>query len=614
MNTYDVAQFFFLSAIYVICCTWGGFAVLNALLRKFGSKNDEFNGYLWLFFSMTIGMGLHLAQLFFLALAGHLDALSIASSSGLMLLLASLCIFRHSDLSKVIKYFQDDTLNTVLNLLVVVALFAFVACYALQAPGEWDDTSYHLPYAQFYLDHKSLQVNEYLRFPLFPNHMDILFSFGLLYGGVVMAQAMATLPLFVIALGLIGATRQFLGSSMAGLIAFCVFFNFHPLIYGLGHAYIDNGLALYCWAALLALMQMRKDDAPQIWLIIAAFMAGTAADIKLFGVVWAMLLCGYVALSTKRLGSTIFFGVGCAAFGTWWYIRSYWISGDPIHPFGGPLFGYYLWNAQDLAAQHHEQASYGAVKGITHFWTALVQARVTMLLPVFFLPLLYRWIDRRIFYAYLVFVGYFLFWFYSSQVERYLMACLALASFLMVYLGYRLFGSAIMRFVRRHRPDLRPPYISAVAVLVLISIFLRVTVIETSQRIDEWTQTLKSRPGYELYQHANGLDGALGHRVLQLGFENGIYFYHGVVIGDVFGIGRSSQFASCKLNRPLENAKVECTMFAPELMVQKMATFNSQILLINTEVFTFDLPSYLQYFDVLYRTKEGYLMTPKRGR
>jgi hypothetical protein len=252
----------------------------------------------------------------------------------------------------------------VLNLLVVVALFVFVACYALQAPGQWDDTSYHLPYAQYYLDHKSLQVNEYLRFPLFPNHMDILFSFGLLYGGVLIAQAMATLPLFVIAIGLIGATRQFFDSSMAGLIAFCVFFTFHPLIYGLGYAYIDNGLALYCWAALL----------------------------------------------------------------------------------------------------------------------------------------------------------------------------------------------------------------------VLICIFLRVTVMETAQRIDEWTQTLTSRPGYTLYQHANGLDQALGHRVLQLGFEHGIYFYHGVVIGDAYGIARSSQFASCKVNVQIDKCKansdlmmcqVKCPMIAPDLMVQK---------------------------------------------
>jgi hypothetical protein len=37
-----VVQFFCLSALYLISCTWVGFA---ALLRKSGPKIDDMNGY-----------------------------------------------------------------------------------------------------------------------------------------------------------------------------------------------------------------------------------------------------------------------------------------------------------------------------------------------------------------------------------------------------------------------------------------------------------------------------------------------------------------------------------------------------------------------------------------
>jgi hypothetical protein len=55
---------------------------------------------------MTLGMALHLALLLCLGLAGHLEAMSITVASGLILLLSSLSIFKHADLSRFIKFFS----------------------------------------------------------------------------------------------------------------------------------------------------------------------------------------------------------------------------------------------------------------------------------------------------------------------------------------------------------------------------------------------------------------------------------------------------------------------------------------------------------------------------
>jgi hypothetical protein len=588
--------------MYLMSCAWVGFALLSALFSKFALKSDPLNGHLWLFFSMAGGISLHIAVLFFLGLSGQLDALSISVSSGVILLLSSVVIFKRTAINALWLQLKNNKFNALLHLLVLMGIFALVTSFALQAPGNWDDTSYHLPYAQYYLDHKSLQMDEYLRFPLFPNHMDLLFAFGLLYGGVFMAQAMATLPIVVIAIGLIGATRRFLGSSMAGLLAFGLFFYLGPVQESLGYAYIDNGLALFCWAALLALMLMGKDEDNRAWIILALLMAGTAADVKLFGVVWTALLCIYVALSTKSWRTVIWFGLGSALVGSWWYFRSYWISGDPIHPMGGPLFGYYLWNAQDLMSQSSEQATHGSVKSIYFIWTALTDAKITWIVPVFFAPLFFRRIDRPIAIAYLVFIGYFLFWFYVTQVARYLAPALVIASFLTFYVWYRFGGNNLMRRWRVRCSALRWSFVSPLAMLVLVGLFLNPTYIDAVQRMQDWKQTLAARKGYDLYQHANSLDEKFGHRLIQLGFENGVYFYHGVAIGDWFGAGRYTQFLDCS---------AKCVLLAPEQMLRQMAVHHSQILMISSQRYTVDLASYSQYFDLRYTAQDGYLLTPK---
>ena len=38
--------------------------------------------------------------------------------------------------------------------------------------------------------------------------------------------------------------------------------------------------------------------------------------------------------------------------GGYWYLRSYIVSGDPIHPLGGEYFGYWLWDKYDLDAMY----------------------------------------------------------------------------------------------------------------------------------------------------------------------------------------------------------------------------------------------------------------------
>jgi hypothetical protein len=46
----------------------------------------------------------------------------------------------------------------------------------------------------------------------------------------------------------------------------------------------------------------------------------------------------------------LYIGVA-ACWGLWWYIRSAWLTGNPVHPFASEIFGYYLWTPEDMQSQ-----------------------------------------------------------------------------------------------------------------------------------------------------------------------------------------------------------------------------------------------------------------------
>ena len=71
-----------------------------------------------------------------------------------------------------------------------------------------DDTMYHLPLARSLVEHHAIVVEQYLRFPLFPQNADLLMALGLQLGDVRLAQFLANICFFVIACGLVGCSWE----------------------------------------------------------------------------------------------------------------------------------------------------------------------------------------------------------------------------------------------------------------------------------------------------------------------------------------------------------------------------------------------------------------------
>src|SRR5690606_19440635 len=127
-------------------------------------------------------------------------------------------------------------------------------------------------------------------------------------------------------------------------------------------------------------------------LFAAGLLAGAACGTKYFGMVFAFLL-GFIVAATAWFSSgrswapgwrlTTAYVLGTVIAGSWWYVRSYLVSGDPAQPAGAAIFGFFLWNEGDLALQNAEQAMHGVARNPLMWPAALLEAGVLPWLPAF---------------------------------------------------------------------------------------------------------------------------------------------------------------------------------------------------------------------------------------
>lgn len=549
-------------------------------------------------FAIPSGMLVVVAVLFALGLFGLLNIYSVAVA-GAVLLIAAVVTGRRGGFLRAGP--ADVFRGPWLEMSTVVLLLLVTVLMSMRAPGHWDDTMYHLPQARFYLDRQGIEVNEFLRFPLFPQNINLLLALGLMFGGNLMAQLMASLPVFVMALGLIGASKLLLGSFIPGSLSAVTIYLLGPLLGTFGNAYIDNGLGMFCWAAVLAMacaLLTRSDGEKICWIVLAGLMAGAAAGSKLFGLVFASVLGLYLLVFRRDVREIFAYSFATAAVGCWWYLRSFVISGDPLHPALGNVFGHYLWDAADLAGQTAEQGTHGTAAwnvigalfgpGVAGWILALASLGLTR-------------VAAPIRMMQFVFAGYFVFWLTVTQVDRYLAPIYALGTFLSFYFVWRLwlYGTQQINFLKPIGSK-----ITLIYAVALVGLFIPLIgkVIRTEKYgTSKWDEVLESRDGYQLFQKANALRVDKNDRLMHLGYENAVFFYDGVAVGDHFGPGRYRQMLD-------ESGALR----SPQKIQELMKNFGATAFAVNTQRFpSAGVDKLFEQFDVIGQTEDGYLLVPK---
>ncbi len=591
-------------ALLLLChCGFIGAAVQRALLPEVATGTLAGNRYLDGFFAIGTGLVIDIAGLFVLGVGGAFSRTGVLSL-GLLLVALAWTVTRRRSGVRAPAGPDGSRLAAAVDGLAITLLFASTVMAALHAPGYWDDTMYHLPLARSYVQHGALVVSEYLRFPLFPQNVNLLLALGLMWGGDLLAQVFATLPLFVIGLGLIGASQWACGSRLAGAAAAVALFLIAPVASTLGYAYIDNGLALFCWGAVLALAFAAHETAQPrealAWTVVAGLLAGAAAGSKFFGAAFAALAGLALLLVRRDWRLMAVYGALVLLTGCGWYVRSFWVSGDPIHPAGGNVFGHYLWNAADLLSQKQEQSTHGVPPTLGNFLAGLDKAGVSLWLLAL-LGLALPRVTRSLRLLQLVFAAYLAFWFFVSQVDRYLAPVYGLGMFLCAYTLCRFARWLTFVPVPSERVRARA---GALALGLVLLPLARDHYHGAQTRMANRQAELQSRPGYPLFAQASNLAPQFGPRLVQLGFENAVYFFDGVVIGDWFGTGRYGQMIECGANG--------CGALPPQAMRSLLQGFDARMLIISTARFPkFDPVAYGQYFDLVMQSPDGLLLKLK---
>lgn len=589
-----IVSVFFVLAISLQCLVAG-----RCLMWRLGlsaAPHDEiFQQNVWLFLALALGAGwaLDILVLTFLGAIGRLHPSTLV----IAILMISGLLYRRMDWCGIVAA-SISRLSGLAMLIGIVATLLF----ALRVPGHFDDTLYHLPLSRHYAEAGNLALMPYVRFPLFPQNGDLWMSLGYLFFGsttksVLIAQLLATWPLIVTGLGLVGVAQWLIGAAWPGFVAFALLFGRQPVKESLGFAYIDIAFMGFCWLAVLALaLSLAYENnrtawrRPMLWL--AALMAGLALGTKLFAVVFVFLLwLGLAARKDWRGGSL--YAVLVFLTGGFWYLRSWWISGDPIHPAGGSLFGHFLWNADDLLAQHAEQGTHGYPKSLAYIWPVLKKNGVLLFAAIPFALIFWQRMNAAIRLMLGVTGGYFFFWFYVTQVDRYLAPVLPMGLILVFWV--------LAQIGRRMAPHQVQWQKSAWGLIgaglvsvVAMSVPLLWSIKQVRMEMPNWQSALNAKPGYALIMKANSLAQTNGARFLNLGFEELTYFYDGVAIGDWFGPGRYSQFAN---------------LDDPALVQRQAKALNADILVVNTRRFPINQDAYRQRFNIQIINDDGLVMT-----
>jgi len=558
------------------------------------------NFWLKIFFGLSVGFAFDTTALFLLGFAGWLSTIPSVTLLVIITLLAASQVKPHSSIRFHLPHLP----------FIATALFLFVAIilFAIRPPGNFDDTMYHLPLARHYLEQRQFILAPYLRFPLFPQNMELLFALGLMtggpqFGGEIVAQFLANVPLFIISLGLIGALHWTTGEIWPGFFAPVLLLGLRPVVETHGFAGADIGLMLYCWAALLAIaLSIAHGNTGWRcpWLLMAGLMAGMAMGTKYLGAAFITFPALWLFAVRRDWRATLVYGGTALIVGTWWYVRAWLISGDPIHPFGGNIFGNFLWDIHDLSGQ------LGATKGISDLWSSIRIAGVAFALAP--LSLIYwRRLGPALTLVPAASLGYFGCWYYLSPTQpRYLAPMAGAVVFLGIWSLWQI-GQTLTRNVSIlcHAKIIHSKAAAACLSVIAVVVPVNQALEESRSFLQHWHEHLRLYvPGYSLMQDANQLIPLFGNKLLNAGFENAVYFYDGIAIGDWFGLGRYRQMIQC-------NEAGGCRLISPEAMRKVMLHHGARTLLVNRKRFEIDLSTYQQYFTLQQLTTDGALLTLK---
>jgi hypothetical protein len=439
-------------------------------------------------------------------------------------------------------------------------LIAPILLLPLYPPIAWDAIGYHLPYAKSYAARGALAFDPLLRYPVFPQTGEMLFTLALLVSGDALAQLTQFLLFALLAAGCVAFGRRHF-TDRSGAWAAALLLASSQVLWLASIAYVDMGLTAYVFFGVLACWNARETG-ERAWVALSGAFLGLAMGTKYLGVVPAAIVFGLLLASgvrARRLGPPLLFAAVCAAVAAPWYARNALLTGNPVFPFLPRLFGYSFWSAEDLRWLDDDViAKRGVGRGLGALlalpWHLVASQRLfdaeERISPLYGLcvPILaavgLRW--RRIGLLYAVGLAYSVFWFFSAQILRYLVPALPILGVAM--------AAALDRALARPLDAAPPRARRAVAVLVALALAAP-GVAFAVRKAREWgppattaaeraRYLLRHRPSISAYEF---LDAARGRDYAVYAYHDQCmtYYANGRFMGDFFGPARYAAVEAC---------------------------------------------------------------------
>lgn len=567
-----------------------------------------------LFASLAVGFALMIAQLFSLVLLHCLTSSFIAVFFTLSSVISSWVIFRsRQSLCTVIIPVRSP--RAIFGGVLLLALFVYQLS-SLSYPQTGDATSYHLPYADFFLLNQGLSaIPEHLIYPYQSLNFNLLYSLGTLIDrDLVYLQTIhalfATLTLF----GIYVLSLSLSGRYSVAFLAACLFvLTAKAVTYNRIGANVDCGSMFYVLSTAVCLLLWSKTRW-QWLLMLSAVSLGMAMGTKYLMCIFALPVAVCICLTEKKLlpRSLFIFAAWAAVWGLWWYVRNLALTGNPVHPFASNLFGQYLWNDQDMSFQMGALLDTRVPRSFLGFvlmpWYAtqnviLVDQGIHYILFALYISTLGYRLAGKTANLLLPFAWiYLIAWFMGAQDPRYLMPIMPL-----VAIHFSMMVNGLLERIRT--PALAKIAATGIMLIVLASLSSQLQSLLSrglfSGAAMSPAQTeifLRQNPAYDLVSHANHLLPA--HATVYEFFMREIRWFATVnLVGN--------QFGPHSYYRTIDNTVNDGTsggMSPVKLEARLKEMYNADAFIIPPPPYIiYNQQQFDEYFTVLYRNQGGTL-------
>ena len=396
----------------------------------------------------------------------------IAAAVGLVLTVPAL-VRLSSQLGgdNLITKFLECSLFEKVLIVLIAAQVSTMLLVSLAPPVGADALAYHLAVPKIYIsDHAIINLQNH-KHAAQPFLIEMIFLFGMLLKSDTVAQLL-NFAITCAAGGSVYLLAHRLFSRRAGIIAVAAFMLTPQLMGSVELMGPESGMAFLVTLTFLALVHWTQavTDRPAKtpWLVIIALLSAGVAGMKQSGVGHVLLIAPAALLIPsivfrERLSTALrraaVYGAITLVLGGGWYLRSYAMTGNPIHPYG---------SRAPFAGKETGRSGMGKTLGslLVYPWNITMNGRrFGMLvtdnpgpLPLAFVPLLLLVlgpVPRAVKFMLLYVAAFSCAVFYTSQLTRYLIPVFGFTSI-----------AAAVAIERMERLGRAPALAAAAAVIV----------------------------------------------------------------------------------------------------------------------------------------------------